>query len=79
MTTTTTERVNVGPGSLVELTGSGPASLVWKTEPLESDMILLTPGYEQFGTLLGVGGVLVVCWWWCVVRWWLGWVVEGAG
>ena len=56
-----TEVLKVGPGTMVEITG-GPASLLWKTTPLESEMVVLTPGFEQLGQLVGVaGGLVVLC------------------
>lgn len=44
------------PGKLI--TVSGPALLEWQAS--SADMILLTPGYEQGGVLLAVGGGLVL-------------------
>jgi quercetin dioxygenase-like cupin family protein len=49
------QRKNVGPGSLLEV--SGPASLVWEAS---SEMIVLTPGFEEGGKLIGVALALVV-------------------
>eukprot|EP00977_Amphora_coffeiformis_P028128 scaffold34700_cov256-Amphora_coffeaeformis.AAC.4 len=43
----------VQPGTLLRITG--PATLQWDVSSV--DMILLTPGYEQGGLLLGVAGV----------------------
>jgi len=46
---------------MVEIDG-GPASLSWKTTPSDSEMIVLTPGFEQLGQLVGVaGGLVVLC------------------
>jgi hypothetical protein len=45
----------VGPGALLEV--SGPASLVWEAK---SEMIVLTPGFEEGGKLIGVALALVV-------------------
>mmetsp|Transcript_19977 Transcript_19977/g.40478 ORF Transcript_19977/g.40478 Transcript_19977/m.40478 type:complete len:188 (-) Transcript_19977:111-674(-) len=47
----------VGPGTLVEV--SGRADLVWQIDG-QGEMIILTPGYEEGGLLLGVAAVLVV-------------------
>lgn len=47
----------IGPGTLVEITG--PASVEWSVNDGD-EMIVLTPGYEQTGLLLGVGGAFVV-------------------
>jgi quercetin dioxygenase-like cupin family protein len=49
------QQQNVGPGSLVEV--SGPAALVWETS---SEMLVLTPGFEEGGKLIAVALVLVV-------------------
>ena len=40
------------PGTLIEVTGT--ASLQWSTLPDTTDMILLTPNFEQGGLLMGV-------------------------
>jgi len=50
-------RRNIGPGTLVEITG--PADVDWTVEAGE-EMIVLTPGYEEAGLLLGVAGAFVV-------------------
>ena len=50
-------RRKIGPGSLVEITG--PANVDWTVEAGE-EMIVLTPGYEEAGLLLGVAGAFVV-------------------
>ena len=50
-------RRKIGPGSLVEITG--PADVNWTVEAGE-EMIVLTPGYEEAGLLLGVAGAFVV-------------------
>ena len=47
----------IGPGSLVEITG--PANVEWSVNDGE-EMIVLTPGYEEAGLLLGVAGAFVV-------------------
>jgi hypothetical protein len=49
------QQQNVSPGSLVEV--SGPAALVWETS---SEMLVLTPGFEEGGKLIAVALVLVV-------------------
>lgn len=54
-TTTTTTTRAVQPGTLLQVTG--PATLQWQATT--ADMIVLTPGYEQGGLLLAVGGGLV--------------------
>ena len=46
----------LAPGKLI--TVSGPATLEWQAT--SADMIVLTPGYEQGGLLLAVGGGLVI-------------------
>ena len=52
-------RRKIGPGSLVEITG--PTDVDWTVEAGE-EMIVLTPGYEEAGLLLGVAGAfLVLC------------------
>jgi hypothetical protein len=48
------QKKNVGPGALLEV--SGPASLVWEAK---SEMIVLTPGFEEGGKLIGVALALV--------------------
>ena len=50
-------RIEVGPGSLVEV-DSEPSQLVW--EITSNEMIILTPGYEEGGKLLAVAATLVV-------------------
>ena len=47
----------VGPGTLVEITG--PANVEWSVNGGD-EMIVLTPGYEEAGLLLGVAGAFVV-------------------
>jgi len=52
-------RRKIGPGGLVEITG--PTDVDWTVEAGE-EMIVLTPGYEEAGLLLGVAGAfLVLC------------------
>lgn len=46
---------SVGPGSLIEVTGQ--ATLDWTGKEA---MIILTPGYEQTGLLVGVAALLVI-------------------
>ena len=46
----------VGPGTLIEVTGE--AKLSW--EASSSEMILLTPGFEEGGKLLGVAALMVI-------------------
>jgi hypothetical protein len=50
------QRTSVGPGSLMEV--AGEASLSW--EASSGEMIILTPGYEEGGKLLGVAVAMVV-------------------
>ena len=50
-------RRKIGPGSLVEITG--PTDVDWTVEAGE-EMLVLTPGYEEAGLLLGVAGAFVV-------------------
>ena len=47
----------IGPGTLVEITG--PANVEWNVNDGD-EMIVLTPGYEEAGLLLGVAGAFVV-------------------
>ena len=47
---------SVQPGTLISVTG--PATLEWEASSV--DMILLTPGYEQGGLLVAVGGGLII-------------------
>ena len=49
------EKTAVGPGSLVEVTGQ--ATLEWQGK---EDMIILTPGYEQPGMLIGAAALLLI-------------------
>jgi hypothetical protein len=49
------QRASVGPGSLMEVTGE--ASLSWEAS---GEMIILTPGYEEGGKLLGVAVAMIV-------------------
>ena len=67
-TTTTTkttkkaspQRKKIIPGLLVEVTG--PATLNWVKKDAEDVIIILTPGYEQGGLLIGVAsGLIVLC------------------
>ena len=54
------QRINnqrVYPGTLVEV--DGEANLLWEVDD-ENGMIILTPGYEEGGKLLIVGGILAV-------------------
>lgn len=53
---TGTKRTSVGPGSLVEVTGE--ASLSWKAS--SGEMIVLTPGFEEGGKLIGVAVAMIV-------------------
>jgi hypothetical protein len=46
----------LGPGTLIEVTGE--AHLSW--EASSSEMILLTPGFEERGKLLGVAALMVI-------------------
>ena len=46
------------PGILVTVTG--PAALSWQVKSTTSDMILLTPSYEEGGLLLAVAGFLLL-------------------
>ena len=55
--TRSTPRRSIGPGTLIEITG--PADVDWTVEAGEK-MIVLTPGYEEAGLLLGVAGAFVV-------------------
>ena len=49
----------IGPGSLVEVTG--PAEVEWAVSGGgDGEMIILTPGYEEAGLLVGVAAALVV-------------------
>ena len=55
------QRINsqrVYPGTLVEV--DGEANLLWEADDENVGMIILTPGYEEGGKLLIVGGVLAV-------------------
>jgi len=45
-------------GTLVEV--DGEAELVWEVDDAKEGMIVLTPGYEEGGLLLLVGGGLVL-------------------
>ncbi len=47
----------IGPGTLVEITG--PTNVDWNVNDGD-EMIVLTPGYEEAGLLLGVAGAFVV-------------------
>jgi len=47
----------IGPGTLIEITG--PTQVDW-TVAEGDEMIVLTPGYEEGGLLLGVAGALAV-------------------
>jgi hypothetical protein len=49
------KRMTVGPGALLEV--FGPTSLTWETP---NEMIVLTPGFEEGGKLLGVAAALVI-------------------
>lgn len=55
LTTDEGQRVSVNPGSLIEVTG--PGSMSWETS---SEMLVLTPGFEEGGKLAGVALALVV-------------------
>lgn len=48
----------VYPGTLVEV--DGEATLLWEVDDAREGMVILTPGYEEGGTLLLVGGLLAV-------------------
>lgn len=48
----------VYPGTLVEV--DGEANLLWEVDDEKEGMIILTPGYEEGGKLLLVGGILAV-------------------
>ena len=50
-----TQTAKVGPGTLVEVTGK--ASLSWKIDT--NEMIILTPGFEEGGTLLAVAVAVI--------------------
>eukprot|EP00584_Thalassiosira_punctigera_P004873 CAMPEP_0172528998 /NCGR_PEP_ID=MMETSP1067-20121228/3189_1 /TAXON_ID=265564 ORGANISM="Thalassiosira punctigera, Strain Tpunct2005C2" /NCGR_SAMPLE_ID=MMETSP1067 /ASSEMBLY_ACC=CAM_ASM_000444 /LENGTH=150 /DNA_ID=CAMNT_0013312983 /DNA_START=130 /DNA_END=582 /DNA_ORIENTATION=+ len=52
------ENQRVYSGTLVEV--EGEASLLWEVDDEKEGMIVLTPGYEEGGKLLLVGGFLVV-------------------
>mmetsp|Transcript_23800 Transcript_23800/g.33282 ORF Transcript_23800/g.33282 Transcript_23800/m.33282 type:complete len:180 (+) Transcript_23800:129-668(+) len=49
-------RISVGPGSLVEVTGE--AVMSWKAST--GEMIILTPGFEEGGKLAGVALAMIV-------------------
>eukprot|EP00578_Thalassiosira_sp_NH16_P009372 CAMPEP_0181122726 /NCGR_PEP_ID=MMETSP1071-20121207/25478_1 /TAXON_ID=35127 /ORGANISM="Thalassiosira sp., Strain NH16" /LENGTH=143 /DNA_ID=CAMNT_0023207737 /DNA_START=161 /DNA_END=593 /DNA_ORIENTATION=- len=54
-------RVNnrrVYPGTLVEV--DGEANLLWEVDDENEGMIVLTPGYEEGGKLVVVGGFLLM-------------------
>lgn len=51
------QKRRIGPGTLVEITG--PANVEWSVNDGD-EMIVLTPGYEEAGLLLGVAGAFVV-------------------
>lgn len=48
----------VYPGTLVEV--DGEASLLWEVDDQDGGMVILTPGYEEGGTLALVGAFFVV-------------------
>ena len=48
----------VYPGTLVEV--DGEANLLWEVDDEKEGIIILTPGYEEGGKLLIVGGILAV-------------------
>ena len=54
------KRINqrVYPGTLVEV--DGEANILWEVDDSKEGMIILTPGYEEGGKLLTVGGFLVL-------------------
>lgn len=71
--TTSTTNKKIGPGTLIEITG--PAQVDWTVDSggkggEEGEMIVLTPGYEETGLLLGVAAAFVVL---------CGVLVAGAG
>ena len=47
--------IKVNPGTLVEV--SGEAILSWKAE---GEVIVLTPGFEEGGTFLGVAFAVII-------------------
>ena len=51
------QKRRIGPGTLVEITG--PANVDWSVDAGD-EIIVLTPGYEEAGLLLGVAGAFVV-------------------
>ena len=51
------QKRRIGPGTLVEITG--PANVDWNVDAGD-EIIVLTPGYEEAGLLLGVAGAFVV-------------------
>ena len=51
------QKRRIGPGTLLEITG--PANVEWSVNDGD-EMIVLTPGYEEAGLLLGVAGAFVV-------------------
>jgi hypothetical protein len=51
-----TKSSTIGPGALIEVTGE--AKLSWESS--SSEMILLTPGFEEGGKLLGVAALMVI-------------------
>jgi hypothetical protein len=51
-----TKSSTIGPGTLIEVTGE--AKLSWESS--SSEMILLTPGFEEGGKLLGVAALMVI-------------------
>mgnify|MGYP000426030873 CR=1 FL=1 len=48
----------VYPGTLVEV--DGEANLTWEVDDKDKGIIVLTPGYEEGGKLLIVGGAFLV-------------------
>lgn len=48
----------VYPGTLVEV--DGEANLLWEVDDEKEGMVILTPGYEEGGKLLLVGGILAL-------------------
>jgi hypothetical protein len=52
---TSKQTTQLAPGTLIEITGE--ATLSWNTP---GEMIILTPGFEEGGKLLGVAAALIV-------------------
>ena len=55
MTDSSKQTTNVAPGTLIEI--SGGANLSWTSD---QEMIILTPGFEEGGTLLIVAAAVVI-------------------